>query len=88
MEVSGATPLHGSSTSESPLRHMSAKEINRAEMEEWDQEIEQLLTPMHTQTKGSLLKTQTGQTPMILWGILRPKRHLRYRTGSEMAQRI
>ena len=27
-------------------------------------------------------------TPMILWGILRPKPHLRYRTGSETAQRI
>ena len=26
--------------------------------------------------------------PMILWGILRPKPHLRYRTGSETAQRI
>ena len=27
-------------------------------------------------------------SPMILWGILRPKPHLRYRTGSETAQRI
>ena len=26
-----------------------------------------------------------GTTPMILWGILRPKPHLRYRTGSETA---
>ena len=25
---------------------------------------------------------------MILWGILRPKPHLRYRTGSETAERI
>ena len=61
MEVSGATPLHGSSTNRSPLGHMSAQEIHRAEMEEWDQEVEQLLTPIHTETKRSLLKTQTGQ---------------------------
>ena len=27
-------------------------------------------------------------TPMILWGILRPKPHLRYRTGSETPQQI
>ena len=61
MEVSGATPLHGSSTNRFPLGHMSAQEIHRAEMEEWDQEVEQLLTPIHTETKRSLLKTQTGQ---------------------------
>ena len=29
-----------------------------------------------------------GLPPMILWGILRPKPHLRYRTGSETDQRI
>ena len=29
-------------------------------MEEWDQEVEQLLTRIHTETKRSLLKTQTG----------------------------
>ena len=28
---------------------------------------------------------QVTTTPMILWGILRPKPHLRYRTGSETA---
>ena len=61
MEVSGATPLHGSSTNRSPLGHMSAQKIHRAEMEEWDQEVEQLLTPIHKETKRSLLKTQTGQ---------------------------
>ena len=27
----------------------------------------------------------TTSSPMILWGILRPKPHLRYRTGSETA---
>ena len=61
MEVSGATPLHGSSTNRSPLGHMSAQEIHRAEMEEWDQEVEQLLTPIHTETKRSLLKPKLGK---------------------------
>ena len=31
---------------------------------------------------------EARRPPMILWGILRPKPHLRYRTGSETAQQI
>ena len=31
---------------------------------------------------------ELNPTPMILWGILRPKPHLRYRTGSETAHWI
>ena len=42
----------------------------------------------HGALAGVELHAHHPQAPMILWGILRPKPHLRYRTGSETAQRI